>query len=129
VVLIVWFAFCLSHVVAKGGTGAGLQEGDHALAEESLGVAHVEEFAVFALSEDTEVNGRYVLIPGVNDGRAVLHKLEHGELLERLLAKFVFDLVFGPLAFLFDVETAEVNVVFCLPSSETGKTGFLISGD
>jgi hypothetical protein len=129
VVLVVWFALCLSHVVAEGGTRARHQEGDHALAEEALGISHVEEFAVLALGEDTEVDGGYVLIPGVDDGGTVLHELEHGEFLEGFLAKLVLDLFFGPLAFLLDVETAKIDVVLCLPSSETGKTNFSFSKD
>jgi hypothetical protein len=122
VVLVIRFALCLSHVVAERGTWARLEEGDHALAEEAVGVAHVEEFAVLALGEDTEVDRGYVLIPCVDDRGAVLHELKEGELLEEFLAEFVFDLLFGPLALLLNVEATEVNMVLCLPSSKAGET-------
>jgi hypothetical protein len=55
-----------------------------------------------------------------------LHELEEVEFFERLLSELVENLLFGPLAFLFDIKTAEVDMVFGLPSSkgsDAGKNG------
>jgi hypothetical protein len=122
VVLVVRLALCLPHVVSEGGARAGLEEGDHGLAEEAVRVAHVEELSVLALGEDAEVNCRNILIPCVDNRGSILHELEGGELLKSLLAKLVLDLFFGPLALFLDIETAEIYVILCLPPSKSGKT-------
>jgi hypothetical protein len=48
-----------------------------------------------------------------------LHKFQGCEFGEEFWTEFVADLFFYPFAFLFDVKTAEVNVVFCLPACDS----------
>jgi hypothetical protein len=55
-----------------------------------------------------------------------LHELEEVEFFERLLSELVENLLFGPLAFLFDIKTAEVDMVFGLPSSEGSDAGKMV---
>jgi hypothetical protein len=99
-----------------------LEESGHGPAEEAVGISHPQQISVFRLGKDTEVHRRDVLISGVADGCAVLHELQHGEFLPHLGPEFFQDLVFGPAAFLFDVQTAEVDVVLSLPASEAGDS-------
>jgi hypothetical protein len=99
-----------------------LQERNHALAEETLWIPHLKQISICRLRKNTEIDCCHVLVSCVDYGTSVLHEFEASEFLERLFAKLVFNLFFGPLAFLFDVEAAEVNVVFCLPACEASDT-------
>ena len=102
-VLVVGLAFGLAHVVAEGGAGDAFEESDHGEAEEAEWVRHPEDFAVGALREDAEVDGRDVLVARVDGGGAVDVEFQEGELREDLGAHGFFDLLFGPARFFFDV--------------------------
>ena len=58
-----------------------LQKGGHGSAEESIRVPHLQEISVLGLREDSEIDSRHILVPGITDRSAVLHELERGELL------------------------------------------------
>ena len=102
--------------------GDALKEGNHALAEESVRVAHVKQLAILGLGEDPEIYSGNVLVASIDNRRTILHKAEAGEFLERLLAELVADLVLSELALFFNVKTAKVDVVLGLPASESGNT-------
>jgi hypothetical protein len=123
-VFVVGLALSLTHVITKGSTRAGLQEGDHRFAEETIGVAHGKELAVLRLGKDAEIDCGDILVAGIRHRRTVLHELEAGELLEGFFAKFVPDLVLGELALLLNIETDEIDMILGLPAGETGKTNF-----
>ena len=115
---IVWLALCLTHIITERSTGTTLQESRHGATEEAIGVAHRKQFAVTALRKDAKVDSGHVLVAGIRDRGAVLHEFQDVELFEHFFAEFVAHLVFGPFALFFNVEAAEVDVVFCLVASE-----------
>lgn len=102
--------------------GTALQKCNHTPTEETRWMPHPEEITIFCLCENTKVDCCDILVSCVYNGGAVLHEFESGKLLQCLFTKFVFDLLFGPLAFLLDVETAEVDMILCLPAGEPSDT-------
>lgn len=98
-----------------------MQEHHHTSSEESGGIAHPEQISIFGLGKNAQIDGSDVLITCVDDRRAILHELETGELLY-CIAQLVSDLIFDPFAFLFDVETNEVDMVLCLPSGKASDS-------
>jgi hypothetical protein len=76
------------------------------------------------LGEDAEVDGCDVLVATIDDRGSVLHEFEDVKLFDELGTEFVANLLFNPLALLFNVQTHEVDVVFCLPAGEPCNANF-----
>ena len=121
-VLKVWLGLCLTHIIAQRSTRTALKERSRRQTEEPSFVPHGQQLAVLRLRKDTAVNSSDVLITWIGRTSADLLEFETGELLEDLFADLIADLLFGPFAFLFDVEAADVDVVFGLPPCECCDT-------
>ena len=99
-----------------------MQKCNHTPTEETIWISHPEEVSIFGLCKDAEIDSCDVLVSCVYNGAAILHELESCEFFKCFFSELVLDLLFSPSAFLFDVEPNEVDVVFCLPTSEAGDT-------